>query len=143
MKNYAQKPGVTVTGGVPDVRPYYKRAWVQIVPLRIGGGTRLKIVESLGIKTPVVSTTIGAQGLDLKHDFDILYADNPTEFVTQTARALNDSQLRSKLEMNGRSSAEARLSWKKLGADLSAAYLSHIHPSQKRGTVAFAEPQLA
>lgn len=144
VKNYAQKPGVTVTGGVPDVRPYYKRAWLQIVPLRIGGGTRLKIVESLGIKTPVVSTTIGAQGLDLKHEFDILYADNARDFVQQTARALNDATLREKLEVNGRASAENRLSWKKLGADLSSAYLKQLAraPSKavRRPTPA---PQLA
>src|SRR5690606_17123238 len=67
VKAYSARPGVTVTGGVPDVRPYYKKAWLQIVPLRIGGGTRLKIVESLGVGTPVVSTTIGAQGLGLRH----------------------------------------------------------------------------
>ena len=145
VKAYASKPGVTVTGGVPDVRPYYKRAWLQIVPLRIGGGTRLKIVESLGIKTPVVSTTIGAQGLDLKHNFDILYADNAQDFVAQTARALRDESLRKKLEQNGRASAEARLSWKKLGADLRAAYAQHIKIPrvEKRKAALAGEPQLA
>jgi glycosyltransferase involved in cell wall biosynthesis len=132
VKSYAQNPGVTVTGGVPDVRPYYKQAWLQIVPLRIGGGTRLKIVESLGIQTPVVSTTIGAQGLDLKHEFDILYADTAQDFAKQTARALNDPTLRSRLETNGRSSAAERLSWKKLGADLSKAYETHIPHSHRQ-----------
>lgn len=144
VKAYAQKPGVTVTGGVPDVRPYYKRAWLQIVPLRIGGGTRLKIVESLGIRTPVVSTTIGAQGLDLKHNFDILYADNAQDFVTQTARALKDSTLRETLGLNGRASAELRLSWKKLGVDLSQAYTTHVpHTGRETSKAKFAEPQLA
>lgn len=122
VQAYAKKPGVTVTGGVPDVRPYYKRAWLQIVPLRIGGGTRLKIVESLGICTPVVSTRIGAQGLDLRHDHDILYADSASEFITQTARALRSSELRAKLEYQGLESVRARLSWGKLGAGLSKAY---------------------
>lgn len=126
VKAFSQNPGVTVTGGVPDVRPYYKRAWLQIVPLRIGGGTRLKIVESLGIGTPVVSTRIGAQGLDLQHDFDILYADTPSEFIAQTARALNSPQLRLTLSKNGRASAEKRLCWQKLGADLSRAYTTHL-----------------
>lgn len=144
VKGYAQKPGVTVTGGVPDVRPYYKRGWLQIVPLRIGGGTRLKIVESLGIRTPVVSTTIGAQGLDLKHNFDILYADNARDFVAQTARALKDGTLRETLGKNGRASVESRLSWKKLGHDLSQAYERHV-PMQNRGAskAQFPEPQLA
>lgn len=119
---YSRIPGVTVTGGVPDVRPYYKRAWVQIVPLRIGGGTRLKIVESLGIGTPVVSTRIGAQGLDLRHDHDILYGDTPADFVAETARALGDEHLRSNLASAGLDSVRSRLSWKKLGQDLAAAY---------------------
>jgi glycosyltransferase involved in cell wall biosynthesis len=126
IQAYSRKPGVTVTGGVPDVRPYYKRAWIQIVPLRIGGGTRLKIVESLGIGTPVVSTRIGAQGLDLEHDSDILYADTPIDFVSQTVRALLDAPLRATLEKNGRASAEKRLSWKKLGSDLCHAYATHL-----------------
>jgi glycosyltransferase involved in cell wall biosynthesis len=131
VKAYAQKLDVTVTGGVPDVRPYYKKAWLQIVPLRIGGGTRLKIAESLGIGTPVVSTTIGAQGLDLKHRFDILYADTAKDFVEQTATALGDETLRATLQRNGRASAEARLSWHKLGADLSRAYEKHIAPKAR------------
>jgi glycosyltransferase involved in cell wall biosynthesis len=144
VKAYAQRPGVTVTGGVTDVRPYYKRAWLQIVPLRIGGGTRLKIVESLGIRTPVVSTTIGAQGLDLKHNFDILYADNACDFVMQTARAMKDSTLRDTLGLNGRASAESRLSWKKLGVDLSQAYTTHVPQTGRETSKAkFAEPQLA
>lgn len=129
VKGYAARPGVTVTGGVPDVRPYYKRAWLQIVPLRIGGGTRLKIVESLGIGTPVVSTRIGAQGLDLVHDYDILYADTTAEFLDQTALALGDASLRSKLVRNGMSSALARLSWKKLAGDLSRAYQQRFEPN--------------
>ena len=144
VKAYSNLPGVTVTGGVPDVRPYYKRAWLQIVPLRIGGGTRLKIVESLGIGTPVVSTRIGAQGLDLGQDFDILYGDTVSEFIAQTTRALADARLRSTLEKNGRDSAEKRLSWKKLGADLSHAYATHLAPkctgSITKSTVADAVP---
>ena len=130
VKSYADLTGVTVTGGVPDVRPYYKRAWLQIVPLRIGGGTRLKIAESLGIGTPVVSTPIGAQGLDLRHEHDILYADTASEFAAQAARALHDVALRNRLEQNGRDSAEKRLSWKTLGANLCRAYDTHLHPNR-------------
>ena len=128
VRNYSHSPGVLVTGSVPDVRPYYKRAWLQVVPLRIGGGTRLKIVESLGMRTPVVSTRIGAQGLDLTHDHDILYADEATEFVAQTARALQSSELREKLEEHGLESVRQRLSWVKLGSDLNKAYSRHVTP---------------
>jgi polysaccharide biosynthesis protein PslH len=122
VKAYSSKPNVTVTGSVPDVRPYYRKAWMQIVPLRIGGGTRLKIVESLAIRTPVVSTTIGAQGLDLQHDKDILLADTADDFVQQTARALKDAKLRKHLELAGLQTARARFSWKMIGAQLAQKY---------------------
>jgi glycosyltransferase involved in cell wall biosynthesis len=137
VKAFAARSGVIVTGGVPDVRPYYRRAWLQIVPLRIGGGTRLKIVESLGLCTPVVSTRIGAQGLDLEHDREILFADTAREFVRQTARALRDPGLRSRLAAHGLESVQRRLSWPKLGADLSRAYknrfeVGHLASSRSR-----------
>jgi len=119
---YANKPGVHVTGGVPDVRPYYRQAWTQIVPIRIGGGTRLKIVESLGMKTAVVSTSTGAQGLGLKHGFDVLLADTAVDFADQVVRALKDSALRSRLEEQGIESARSRLSWSGLGQQLSDLY---------------------
>ena len=134
VQAYNSLPGVTVTGGVPDVRPYYRRSWLQIVPLRIGGGTRLKIVESMAIGTPVVSTTIGAQGLDLVHDHDILLADDPESFASQTARALLDATLRNQIEARGMSTATTRLAWPMLGRELSEFYRRHFRkdsPSQQ------------
>ncbi|MDB6037816.1 MAG: Polymer biosynthesis protein WecB/TagA/CpsF family [Verrucomicrobiales bacterium] len=122
VKAYGIKAGVEVTGGVPDVRPYYRRAWVQIVPIRIGGGTRLKIVESLGMKTAVVSTTIGAQGLGLRHGIDILLGDTVKDFADQVIIALGDPALRLKLEEQGIESARTRLSWVGLGQQLSDLY---------------------
>ena len=122
VQAYAQRPGVTVTGSVPDVRPYYRSAWLQIVPLRIGGGTRLKIPESMAMGTSVVSTTIGAQGLGLRHEHDLLLADTPEAFVRETARALMDPALRSHLEREGMRTVHARLSWPSLGQKLSDYY---------------------
>ena len=122
IQAYANRPGVTVTGGVPDVRPYYRRSWLQIVPLRIGGGTRLKIPESMAMGTPVVSTSIGAQGLDLRHNHDLLLADTPAAFVQETARAFLDPALRSHLEQEGLRTVHARLSWPMLGQQLSDYY---------------------
>lgn len=124
VQAYAQKAGVTVTGSVPDVRPYYHRAWLQIVPLRIGGGTRLKIVESLSIGTPVVSTSIGAQGLHLEHDAQILLADKASDFIHQTVRALATPPLRDKLREAGIRTAQSRFSWHQIGAGLSQTYRS-------------------
>lgn len=122
VQAYAQRHGVVVTGSVPDVRPYYRQAWGQIVPLRIGGGTRLKIPESLAMSTPVVSTSIGAQGLNLVHGGDILLADTPEAFVAETAHLLQNASLREKLEQEGRLTVQARFSWEMLGKKLSKYY---------------------
>ncbi len=122
VKAYAARPGVTVTGGVPDVRPYYRQAWLQIVPLRIGGGTRLKIPESMAMGTPVVSTTIGAQGLQLRHGGDILLADTADGFVRETVRGLTDDALRTDLERAGMRTVHDRLAWPRLGRQLSEYY---------------------
>ena len=126
IKAYGERTGVTVTGGVPDVRPYYKRAWIQMVPLRIGGGTRLKIVESLAIGTPVVSTTIGAQGLELVHGENFLCGDDPESFASEIARALSDSSLRATLEQNGIVTARKRFGWPSIGARLAQHYRTLI-----------------
>ena len=133
VKAYASRTGVTVTGGVPDVRPYYRRSWLQMVPLRIGGGTRLKIVESLAIGTPVVSTTIGAQGLNLTHNHNILLADDALTFAQAIARALNDPALRASLESHGIDTATQQFGWPAIGARLANRYSSLI-PSKSSPT---------
>jgi glycosyltransferase involved in cell wall biosynthesis len=122
VKAFGKIKNVTVTGGVPDVRPYYQRAWLQVVPIRIGGGTRLKIVESLAMGTPVVSTTMGAQGLDLQHGHDALLADSEADFVAETIRGLRDAGLREKLVREGQTTVAARLSWDGLSARLRKIY---------------------
>jgi len=119
-------PDVTVTGGVPDVRPWYRRAWAQIVPLRIGGGTRLKIPESMAMGTPVISTTIGAQGLNLVHGLDIMLADTPEMFAHYTERMLHDEVLRQKIEERGMQTCRGRFGWPGLGRQLSSYYSQHF-----------------
>jgi polysaccharide biosynthesis protein PslH len=132
VRSYGALQGVTVTGSVEDVRPYYRRSWLQIVPLRIGGGTRLKIVESLAIGTPVVSTSIGAQGLELVHGANILLADTAAAFAEQTVRALRSSPLRQHLRKKGMAVAKTRFGWKGIGAGLSAAYQRFAPPPVPR-----------
>ncbi|MEO8560548.1 MAG: glycosyltransferase [bacterium] len=75
------RPYVTITGTVPDVRPFLEEAAVVVVPLRIGGGTRIKIYEAMGMERAVVSTTIGAEGLDVRHNEHIILADDPATFA--------------------------------------------------------------
>jgi sugar transferase (PEP-CTERM/EpsH1 system associated) len=82
--------GVSVTGAVPDVRPYLARAGISVVPLRVGGGTRIKIYEAMAMGVPVVSTTIGAEGLPIKHAQHLLIADTAAEQVESIARLMSN-----------------------------------------------------
>jgi len=106
-------PGVDVTGTVPDVWPYYDQATVFIIPLRLGGGTRLKIVEAMAMGLPVVSTTIGAEGLDVHPGEDILIADDAASFTQSVLQLLSDPDLRAHIAEGGRVLAQ-RYDWREL-----------------------------
>src|SRR5439155_21894158 len=90
-------PHLVVTGTVPDIRPYLWGASVSIVPLRIGGGTRLKIYESMAANVPVVSTSVGAEGLDVASPGIIRLADAPETFADQCMDLLEDPAERTRL----------------------------------------------
>jgi polysaccharide biosynthesis protein PslH len=118
VREHASRAGVDFMGEVPDVRPYYQQAWLQIVPLRIGGGTRLKIAEGLAMCNPVVSTTLGAQGLELEHDGHLLLADEPESFAAAIGRYLDSSELRHEHGRAGRARILDRYTWQALGTRL-------------------------
>lgn len=103
--------GVRITGTVDDVRPYVAGAAVYVVPLRVGGGTRLKIFEALAMGKSVVSTTIGAEGLPLVPGTHFLRADAPAEFARAVVSLLRDPARRRALGSAGRQLVEARYSW--------------------------------
>ncbi len=107
--------GVIFTGYLPDIRPTIARSWISIVPLRLGGGTRLKILEALALGTPVVTTSKGAEGLNLIPEHDLLLADNPTDFAAAILRLLQDPALRETLSRNGRRAVETQYDWSSLG----------------------------
>ena len=92
VRRFSKFPDVSFTGTVPDLRPYIARAAVCVVPLRIGSGTRLKILETGAMAKPVVSTTLGAEGLDLLHGSEILLEDDPRQFAEAVAMLLEDPQ---------------------------------------------------
>jgi glycosyltransferase involved in cell wall biosynthesis len=115
-------PDVEVAGAVEDVRPYLERAAVVIVPLRLGGGTRLKILEALAMGKAVVSTTLGAEGLDVVPDRDLLLADDPATFAAQIRRLLDDPELAARIGAAGRRVVEARYGWGASVERLSAFY---------------------
>lgn len=107
----ATEKAIHVTGTVDDVRPFIARAAVYVVPLRIGGGTRIKIFEAMGMGKAIVSTTLGAEGLPVEHGKNILLADAPDEFAGHVVGLLGDSQARQTLGRNARRLVEERFSW--------------------------------
>jgi glycosyltransferase involved in cell wall biosynthesis len=113
-----QGPNITVTGSVPDVRPYLSRASLMVVPLLIGGGTRLKIVEAMGMNCPVVSSTIGAEGLGLTHANELLLADDSKLFAAAVLELINNPAMASELARKARVFVEARLTWRHLSKHL-------------------------
>jgi glycosyltransferase involved in cell wall biosynthesis len=96
---------------VPDVRPYLWGSTVCIVPLRIGGGTRLKIYEAMAAKIPVVSTTLGAEGLDVRHGEDIFLADSARDFAECCLTLLADPDERVRLAATAREKVATCYSW--------------------------------
>jgi hypothetical protein len=111
-------PRVRVTGRVPAVQPYLERASALVVPLAIGGGTRLKIVEALALGTPVVSSTIGAQGLGLEHERHLLLADGAEAFARATLQVLSDPREAARLGARGRAHVHEHYRWEALGREL-------------------------
>lgn len=115
---WARQPGVELIGEVPDVRPWYQSSWLQVVPLRIGGGTRLKIVESLAMQCPVVSTTLGAQGLNVRHNHDITLVDTPTDWVDAIVRLCSEPQQLKTMAQRGEQTVQRNYRWEQLGLQL-------------------------
>jgi glycosyltransferase involved in cell wall biosynthesis len=107
----AADPRITVTGTVPDVRPYVWKSKLSIVPLRIGGGTRLKIYESMAAACPVVSTSIGAEGLSVSHPLNIRIADTPEAFAAECVRLLEGEEERRQLAEAAYCLVRGRFSW--------------------------------
>jgi sugar transferase (PEP-CTERM/EpsH1 system associated) len=114
IRELAMVPGVHITGTVEDVRPYVERAAVYVVPLRIGGGSRLKILEAMAMGRAVVSTTVGAEGLDVVHDRHLMLANDPSGFAASVLRLLDDPDMCMRLAAAGRHIVEQRYGWSAL-----------------------------
>src|SRR4029077_2147007 len=102
---------IEVTGTVPDVRPFMRRAAVHVVPLRIGGGTRLKIFEAMAMGQAVVSTTIGAEGLPITHGEHALIADGPRALADAVVSLLRDERRRHALSAAARQLVVEHYDW--------------------------------
>jgi glycosyltransferase involved in cell wall biosynthesis len=110
-------PRIIVTGTVPDIRPYLWVALVSIVPLRIGGGTRLKIYESMAARVPVASTAIGAEGLTVHPPSDIRIADSAEGFAAECIELLQSAESRRSRAEVARRLVEEHFSWDRIATD--------------------------
>lgn len=123
-----RQEGVHLTGFVPDIHPLYAASDMVICPYRIGGGTRLKIVEAMAAGVPVVSTRIGAEGIALEHEKHALLADAPSEFAEAVVRLARNPALAANLAANGRVLAE-EYDWQRIAA----AFVQKLQQGGSRG----------
>lgn len=129
----ADGASVTVTGTVPDVRPYLWESAVSVVPLRVGGGTRLKIFEAMAAGTAVVSTTVGAEGLPVRHGETIRIADTAETFARECLDLLENADARTVLARNALSLIRANFSWAQVTRQFEETLRSvHASPARTR-----------
>jgi len=126
VQKLRDREGVVVTGRVSEIKPYFAEATVFVVPLRIGSGTRLKILEAMAMGKAVVSTTVGAEGLALRDGKEIFIADEPKTFADAVIRLITDSSLRQEIGENGRARVEQDYDWRNIGKKLLDVYESVI-----------------
>jgi sugar transferase (PEP-CTERM/EpsH1 system associated) len=117
VKRLALETGIEITGRVQDVRPHIAEAAVYVVPLRIGGGTRLKIFEAMAMGKAVVSTAIGAEGLPVTAGENIIVADEPESFAKAVINLIRDHQLRQRIETEARRLVVERYDWSAVSRD--------------------------
>ena len=114
--------GIEMTGYVDDVRPYFREAACFVVPLRVGGGTRLKILDAWAMGKAVVSTSVGCEGLDAVDGENILIRDTPASFADAVHAVCTDPSLRRRLGNRARATAEGIYAWDRLGAQMIDTY---------------------
>ena len=112
ISRFADIEGLEFLGFVENIRECVAQHWLSVVPLRQGGGTRLKVLESMALGTPVVTTSKGAEGLRLKPDLEASFADDPDAFARSVVQILNDRSLRGRLSEAGRLRAEQDYDWR-------------------------------
>ncbi len=122
VAEFARFPNVTLTGSVDDVRPFIDEAAAYVVPLRIGGGTRLKILDALAMSKALISTPVGCEGLELEPRRHLLVAESPTDFAAQVVQVLRDPGLARRLGEEGGRCVRARYAWESIAQVLEQVY---------------------
>jgi len=145
IRELQRVPGVEVTGMVEDVRPYYREAMAAVVPLRVGGGSRLKIMEAMAAGVPVISTRLGAEGIEVTDGENILFAETDDEFCQVVGEIDQDQERWRRLTDAGRLLVRENYDWAGLGAALAEVYREllangdkSIHESIKEPVDAYA-----
>jgi len=123
-----------LTGWVEDIRPFVARGSICIVPLRIGGGTRLKIFEAMAMSKAVVSTSVGAEGLPVQSGANIIVADTPGDFAQSVVSLLRDTSQRRRLGTSARALVQEKYSWPKVAESFASTLRDTIIPSTPRNT---------
>lgn len=118
VQKYEQIPGINMFASVPDVRPFYRKAWAAVSPYYLGGGSKLKVLEAMAMRVPVVSTTIGAQGVDVEDGKNILISDRPEPFAQLLNELLHDEERRKMLTNQGRKLVEENYGWESISDNL-------------------------
>ncbi len=113
---------IIVTGFVDDVRPYVHRSSVYVVPLRMGGGTRLKVLEALAMKKPVVTTSIGCEGIEVVNNEHLLIADKAKDFAESVIKLLKDKKEVKRLSDNGYELIDKKYKWSAIGQQMEGAF---------------------
>lgn len=131
----AREPGVEITGWVPDVRPHLAKAEVVVVPLRVGGGTRIKIPEAMAMAKAVVSTPIGAEGLPFHDGRQIRIAEQPDQFARAVVEILNNSPLRNSIAQAARDEVVNHHGWEPVVVRVEH-ILEHVMRQSKRASAA-------
>jgi glycosyltransferase involved in cell wall biosynthesis len=122
IRKLAERENVVVTGYVDDVTTYYRQSQVTIVPLRAGGGTRLKILESMALGRPVVSTSVGCEGLNVIDGENIMIADTADKFAERIVQLLEDKELRKRLSQNASQLVKRLYDWSEISRKLMGVY---------------------
>ncbi len=126
--------GLKVLGFVDDVRPFVAKAGVYVVPLRVGGGTRLKVLDALSQGKAIVSTSIGCEGIQIKSGKNIVIEDEPDKFANEIIALLCDNNKRSALGENARALAKSNYAWSSIGEKLQDTYLNLLATVGKKDT---------
>ncbi|MDE3056851.1 MAG: glycosyltransferase [Bacteroidota bacterium] len=123
---------VIITGYVDDVRPFIQKSSVYVVPLRMGGGTRLKIIEAMAVKKPIVTTTIGCEGIEVQDGESVMVRDEPASFANAVVELLRDKQKSARLAARGYELVRARYDWSIISRRMEECYEDIFHRNEHR-----------